>query len=227
MAWAFSLEIPPNEKLLLLCFADHADEEGWCFPGQEKLAKKASMSVATVRRLTAKLEERELLFSELRYSSTTGFRTSSGYRLPLNLSGRPTAQSEGAYRSTVSGRENHQIEPSVNTKKRASMKQPMTTDWLPSEADVAWAKALGNSVPHLQQQTERFVNHYLSTGDERATWGPAWRNWISRPASGGGARAKSAPRDRMAEMESVIEIGRRLDAEAEGRAYVPAALEGL
>lgn len=177
MTWAFEQNLPANEKVLLLSIADYCDDDGWCFPSQEVLAEKASMSVATVRRLTTKLVERELLQFELRYSHTTGYRTSNGYRLPLNLSDRPTA-----HRSTVSGRR----EPSVNSLSSASAKKKPkpTATTIPEDFDVtpemrSWAAAKCPGID-VDFETEKFIDHAHATGREMVDWVATWRTWMRR-----------------------------------------------
>lgn len=46
----------PTEKLLLLALADHANDEGMCWPSVKRLAKWACISTGQVRRLISKLE---------------------------------------------------------------------------------------------------------------------------------------------------------------------------
>ena len=49
--WAWSLEeVSGQRSLVLLALADQANDEGLCWPSQEKLAPKARQSVSTLRR---------------------------------------------------------------------------------------------------------------------------------------------------------------------------------
>lgn len=71
--------------------ADYADEEGSCFPGQEKIAERVACSVDTVARSLKTLEDAGLLRREKRRNES-GYRTSDRFFLavgsqPRNLPG--------------------------------------------------------------------------------------------------------------------------------------------
>ena len=74
-SWAWSLEeVMGSEALVLLALADQANDEGLCWPSQEKLAPKARQSVSTLRRSLRSLEKMGLLTTIMR-SSTRGRRS--------------------------------------------------------------------------------------------------------------------------------------------------------
>lgn len=76
MAWAWTQEgLSEGEKLLLMAVADHADDEGTCWPGQVGLAIKCGISDRTVRTRLKKLETLGLIAREPRYNAE-GKRTS-------------------------------------------------------------------------------------------------------------------------------------------------------
>lgn len=73
--WAWSLEeVMGSEALVLLALADQANDEGFCWPAQQKLAPKARQSVSTLRRSLRSLEKMGLLTTITR-SSTRGRRS--------------------------------------------------------------------------------------------------------------------------------------------------------
>ena len=73
--WAWSLEeVMGSEALVLLALAAQANDEGLCWPSQEKLAPKARQSVSTLRRSLRSLEKMGLLTTITR-SSTRGRRS--------------------------------------------------------------------------------------------------------------------------------------------------------
>lgn len=73
--WAWSLEeVMGSEAMVLLALADQANDEGFCWPAQEKLAPKARQSVSTLRRSLRSLEKMGLLTTITR-SSTRGRRS--------------------------------------------------------------------------------------------------------------------------------------------------------
>lgn len=46
--WAFSLPLPPKQKLVLLALADYADDAGVCWPSTRMLSKKSGLSLRMV-----------------------------------------------------------------------------------------------------------------------------------------------------------------------------------
>jgi uncharacterized phage protein (TIGR02220 family) len=58
MAWAWKQKCTPTEKLILLALADHANDDGRCWPGMERVAQKTGFTrravVKSVKSLQAK-----------------------------------------------------------------------------------------------------------------------------------------------------------------------------
>jgi Helix-turn-helix domain len=50
MARVWELDLPLRDKFVLLGFADHADDDGHCFPSMARIAWKCGLSRATVKR---------------------------------------------------------------------------------------------------------------------------------------------------------------------------------
>jgi hypothetical protein len=82
MTWAWTVQVPPTPKLVLMALADEADDAGYCFPSQRRIAAKSSVSVRTVRRMVAQLIGQGHMNVEVRLRAD-GSRTSNGYRLTL------------------------------------------------------------------------------------------------------------------------------------------------
>lgn len=62
MAAAWSVQVPPSEKLVLLALADHAGDETFsCWPSLTHLAKKTGLNRRTVTRLIGSLERQMLI----------------------------------------------------------------------------------------------------------------------------------------------------------------------
>lgn len=93
-AWAYDLELPSPRKFVLVALADFADEEGTCFPSQERLAKMTGLGESTVRRALTDLESEHLLSKQPRFKD--GHRTSNRYRLAI---GRQPLAESGSNRS--------------------------------------------------------------------------------------------------------------------------------
>lgn len=101
--WAYEVALRQTPKAVLVALANFADESNECFPGQERLAKMAGVSVRTVSRALKDLEELGLIRRSSRYRDN-GWRTSDRYvlavgdQLPDNLT---TGQSD--HRSSSAG----------------------------------------------------------------------------------------------------------------------------
>ncbi len=98
-SWAWSLEeVQGSEALVLLALADQANDQGFCWPSQEKLAPKARQSVSTLRRSLRSLEKMGLLTTITR-SSTRG-RRSNLYL--LHIGAKPDLSMRSAKAVTLS-----------------------------------------------------------------------------------------------------------------------------
>jgi hypothetical protein len=65
MGLVWELDIPSNEKLVLLAYADHADHDGTgIYPVVPLVARKTGYSQREVQRRTRKLEARGLLVAD-------------------------------------------------------------------------------------------------------------------------------------------------------------------
>lgn len=76
-------------KLVLLCLADHADDNGACFPGQRLIAGRTGLSVRSVVDHTGWLEKQGYLARAHRHRPN-GSRTSDEYHLHLHAAHAPS-----------------------------------------------------------------------------------------------------------------------------------------
>lgn len=58
MVWAWQQDVSATETLVLLALADHADDTGFCWPGQSGLASKTKMSRPAVNGILKRLVEK-------------------------------------------------------------------------------------------------------------------------------------------------------------------------
>lgn len=78
--WAYEQDLKTcGKKAILVALAHFADEEGFCYPGQETLAGMTSQGVSTVRAHIESLEADGLITRDKRYKK--GKRTSDGFHL--------------------------------------------------------------------------------------------------------------------------------------------------
>ncbi len=65
--WAMEQHLPPSHKLVLVSFADNANESGECWPGLMYVAERCGLSRRTVRRIVCALEKQKLLRTTPRF----------------------------------------------------------------------------------------------------------------------------------------------------------------
>lgn len=135
MSVAWDMDLPMGQKMLLLALCDHANDEGVCYPSQERLATKCSMARRTVVSHLQWLEERGIVRKERRQNTQRRktdlyYITLEGYLEPANsacansahakysaecANSAPSecANSAPSYKEEPSETFNHQIEPSL------------------------------------------------------------------------------------------------------------------
>jgi predicted transcriptional regulator len=132
ISWALNVSTgDTGAKCLLLALANYADENGECWPSQERLARDTELTDRTVRTKLKLLEECGLIRREHRCSDA-GWRTSDYYRLYLGQSERFSGEAEAptgnpciANRKSASGIEEPSEEPSF-TEAKASVRDLKT-----------------------------------------------------------------------------------------------------
>ena len=82
MSAAWDMDLPMGQKMLLLALCDHANDDGVCYPSQEKLAQKCSMGERTVISHIQWLERRGIVSRERRQN--TQRRKSDLYQITLS-----------------------------------------------------------------------------------------------------------------------------------------------
>lgn len=103
MSWAFRQPVEPSAaKFILVALGNFADEAGYCFPSQQRLADDTSQSVRSVRLHLANLEREGWIRREKRRRQD-GTNASDGFRLCWD--NRPAAKSAA---STNDEQENDQ-----------------------------------------------------------------------------------------------------------------------
>ncbi|WP_199846139.1 helix-turn-helix domain-containing protein, partial [Streptomyces sp. H-KF8] len=60
------------EKLLLIAYCNRTDDHGYCWPASKRLADDCGTSIATVKRVKAKLIKKKLIASQRRLDPRTG-----------------------------------------------------------------------------------------------------------------------------------------------------------
>jgi hypothetical protein len=96
MVWAWEQDVTSTECLVLLALADHANDEGRCWPGQKGLGAKCKVSRETVNRAIKSLEAKGKLTLIPQFDDL-GRPTSNHYILSIKQGGNVTDDHRGCH----------------------------------------------------------------------------------------------------------------------------------
>lgn len=186
MSQVWELDLPRDEKIVLLAFADFADDDGYCYPSLDRIAWKCGYSRSSVKRKVAQLASRHLLGV---VEEGVGRGNTSRYLIrpekgsKLTRPGPEKGSSETGKGSTAVNEKGVTAmtpessltvrEPSVGTKRRKRCSLP--DSWRPHGDHRAFALA-----EHLdiEDEFERFRDHHLAKGTLSADWSASLRTWL-------------------------------------------------
>jgi phage tail sheath protein FI len=123
MTAVWELNIPVTDKFILLGFADHADDSGFCYPSYGRIAWKCGVSQRTVARCMANFRQSGLveLLEDAHRGHTQRFRihpNKVAKLAPFTPEGMPTTTGKVANHdikvATAMATESSVLEPSVN-----------------------------------------------------------------------------------------------------------------
>ena len=190
MAWAWRVPVKSaSERVVLVALADHSDDQGRCWPGQEGLAEKCCMHRVSVNRIVKRLADAGLV--EIRHrAKEDGSRNSNLYRLPIqsnpeslwraNQSNPEYIQSNPEYGQSNSGlhkpSENHQIEPSESGARKRATRAPAQFSITDKMRDWYRQKKIPGDI---DTNTEHFLDHHRAKGSKFIDWVAAWRTWMN------------------------------------------------
>ncbi len=80
LTWAWEQELPPTQKLVLISLADHANQDGECWPSINRLAKFTGLGRTAIKTNLKKLEDAGFITAEQRLREDGG-HTSHLYHL--------------------------------------------------------------------------------------------------------------------------------------------------
>lgn len=116
VAWAIEQKTgSPAGKVVLMCLANYADENGECWPSQATIAKETELSERSVREWLQRLEDAGLIEREHRQRAD-GSRKSDLIRMkfqPANFSGRTQSNRQDVPIQPAAGSGLTTFEPSV------------------------------------------------------------------------------------------------------------------
>lgn len=233
ITWAWSQDVAPREKLVLICLADAANDEDWkCWPSQRHVANKTGYSIATIKRSMKSLEASGHVVRQHRLRND-GTRTSDVYTLSVSMAQPDTRAQpdtmpvqpdtgEGypddrGTRSPLTYQEpslEPSLEPSPPSGGRASAPDAPTArgtrlpdGWNPKPETIAQMRAECPGVD-LEAEHRRFTDYWTDVPGakgRKVRWDSTWRNWIRRANED--ARRRKTPMERNAEAAQAL-LGR-------------------
>ena len=168
IAWAMKAPTPDAlSRWLLVVLADHANEDGKCWPSQATLARRTGMGRSTVNRKLEMLEQSQLIH---RISGNS--ERSTMYHLLV-----PERDNVVPERDKVVPQRDTKLPLNNNT---------LTDDWKPSDELIASindvANRNGQEVNH-DIETAKFIAHHQSTGKRLKDFKAAYRKWCYNTVS--------------------------------------------
>lgn len=170
----------PGAKLVLMALADHANDDGVCWPSQATIARKAEMTPRSVRSNMAKLVGAGFVRVEER-RRVDGSIASNLYVLDMTVSGPSVVSSAGPaevsgadHRKPASGHE-PSIEPSSSSSKKKKVlsledEGPDFLEWLGHHVTMAATLNISLSVPrHGTSYRAQLARTYLALRAEGYT----------------------------------------------------------
>jgi len=186
-----SLTLGPTDRLVLLALADHAGEDGTCYPSIARLCQRTGLGERAVQTALKRLKSD----GQLRVRMGGGRGNSTLYMITINPAAE-TPFEKPRLKNPVFNDINPAAdarnpaadapEPSVtiiepSAEKRGARASRLAADWfLPMEWGE-WAISEGMDRDAVRVQADRFKDYWLAKAGKDATkldWQATWRNWI-------------------------------------------------
>ncbi|EPF7752844.1 helix-turn-helix domain-containing protein [Vibrio parahaemolyticus] len=193
-----------TQKIILLCIADYANDEGVAWPGKSAIAKKCRVSPTTVKNQIKKLSEMGVISVRRRKEENSKIHDTNVYWINLkaivnlgDTSGNddPRANSDLG-QLTSEGRATADPKPSLDPsnnnrsplnppkddsqgsgkRKSSPRKTAMPDDFKVTQEMADWYNAQTDFVLDVQSATEQWSDAMLARASKYVDWVSAWRN---------------------------------------------------
>lgn len=192
-----STTLAPTERLIMLALADHASDDGVCWPSIARLTQKTGLGERAVQANIRKLRDAGYITIE-----------DGGGRSKTNkyvIRAKPVCEGKGAYKTPFPAKINPAsddtnpaygyVNPAADapeplltimeTPREPSSARRVKTaiheDAILSDRMIADASARGIPLRQAELQFEQFKNRALSNGQKYIDWDAAWRTWLGSP----------------------------------------------
>lgn len=175
MAWAWKRPgLTSTEVLVLLALADHADDEGLCWPGQRGVAEKARMARPTVNVIIRRLQDKGAL-TVIQRTDRDGRKLANRYRLAIAETGgacQPALHTmSGSMTSDVSEDDISYQESSREPSEEPSRRESVPNGAAPTDLENKLRLSL-TAIREKKPRASRIPEDFALT-DERAAYARA------------------------------------------------------
>ena len=189
MTKCWPIQATPTQKSVLISLADHANDQGICWPNIDTICERTCLSERTVQRAIDALVTTGLLVVNKRAGRSNVYTILS----PTTVASAPPCRSRQrdviprhsatqppspCHRTAVSVTPRTLSEPSRNPKEPLLLtKRAMTLpdNFTPNAKHNALAAELG---VNLATELEKFCDHAKATGKRYKDWNAALNNWL-------------------------------------------------
>ena len=165
MGMVWDLEIPRDEKFVLLAFADHADHDGLnVYPSYERVALKTGYSERQVKRIVARLKKRGALIVDGKVGRRNKFRIPIGDKMSpiaegpfddLQVPSEPPSGTSETPTGDTATAPNPSVKPSTEPSTEPSSPNGTEKNTIRKEFAEDFSQMAGLSIPEPETQAER------------------------------------------------------------------------
>lgn len=187
-----SKTLGPTERLVMLALADHADDEGKCYPSILRLCERTGLSERAVQNNVKKLADAGYLSVHI----GGGKGNANLYFVSPNpAADAPRTKCTPAPDAPQTPHEVRPnpapdapepsgtiIEPSIEAapRRRRKPEVPIPDGWVPNERNIADAQERGFTAWEIEDEADKFRNHHTSKGTLFRDWDAGWRTWLGK-----------------------------------------------
>ena len=204
-------QLTSSRRMVLVCLAIYAGEDGRSWPSQKLIADESGCGIRSVKDHIKWLDDNGFISrTTKKLGQGNGSRTNYHISLQRLSEGTKDRGAEIAGANNARAKSvpcegsipplTNRQEPSISNSNELDLRdtppeQPkrkaaprgaargsrIPDNWAPSPKDYAYASSKGVTPEEINNEAERFRNHWLSATGRSATkrdWSATWRNWI-------------------------------------------------